>query len=53
MLSIEQCKQYLPKGDYTDEQIDHIRQSLYQMADLFITEYINTKKAKTNKATEQ
>ena len=34
----------LSKGDYTDDQIEHIRQSLYQMADLFITEYINSKR---------
>ena len=52
MLSIEECKKYLHNGNYTDEQVEQIRQSLYQLADLFITEYIKTKKAKTNKATQ-
>ena len=29
----------------TDEQVEQIRDSLYQLADLFIREYIKTKKA--------
>lgn len=47
MLSVQECKQHLRKGDFTDEQVEQIRDSLYQLADLFITEYIKTKKAKT------
>ena len=66
MLSVQECKQYLRKGDFTagltgagtsehprsaredvltDEQVEQLRDSLYQMADLFIAEYIKTKKA--------
>ena len=45
MLSVEECKKYLHGGNYTDEQVEHIRQSLYQLAGLFITEYIKDKKA--------
>jgi len=45
MLSVQECKQHLRKGDFTDEQVEQIRDSLYQLADLFIKEYIKTKKA--------
>jgi hypothetical protein len=45
MLSIQECKPYLRKGDFTDGQVEQIRDSLYQLADLFIAEYIKTKKA--------
>ena len=44
MLSVQECKQYLRKGDFTDEQVEQIRDNLYQLADLFIAEYIKTKK---------
>lgn len=48
MLSVQECKQHLHKGDFTDEQVEQIRDSLYQLADLFIAEYIKTKKAEKN-----
>lgn len=48
MLSIQECKTYLRKGDFTDSQVEQIRDSLYQLADLFIAEYIKTKKAGKN-----
>lgn len=45
MLSVQECKQCLRKGDFTDEQVAQLRDSLYQTADLFIAEFIKTKKA--------
>jgi hypothetical protein len=45
MLSVQECKRYLHKGEFSDEQVEQIRDSLYQLADLFIREYIKTKKA--------
>lgn len=53
MLSVKECKQYLHPGNYTDEQIEHIRDSLYQLADLFITEYIGAKKLHTKPMTHE
>ncbi len=50
MLSVEECKKYLRNGNYTDEQVEQIRQGLYQLADLFITEYIKDKKAEKTMA---
>ena len=66
MLSVQECKRYLRKGDFTagltgtgtsehprstredvltDAQVEQIRDSLYQLADLFIAEYIKAKKS--------
>jgi hypothetical protein len=28
MLSVQECKQYLRKGDFTDEQVEQLRDSL-------------------------
>lgn len=46
MLSVEQCKKYLKRGDYSEEQIETIRTGLYQLADIFITEYFESKNKK-------
>lgn len=40
MLSVEQCKKYLKDGDYTKQEIEEIRDSLYQLAEILVTEYI-------------
>ena len=45
MLSVQECKRYLRQGEFSDERVEQIRDSLYQLADLFIREYIKTKKA--------
>ncbi len=43
MLSVQECKKYI-KNEYSQEQIQEIRQGLYQLADLFIDEYLKKKK---------
>ena len=44
MLSVEQCKKHLANNDYTDEQIEEIRENLYQLANVFVEEYLQSKK---------
>ena len=46
MLSVEQCKKYLNSGGYTDQQIEEIRERLYQLARMLIEEYLKTKARK-------
>ena len=51
MLSTEQCKKYLKGADYTIEQIERIKDSLYQAAEILVAQYINDRnndKQKTN-----
>ncbi len=43
MLSVEQCKKYLPVGKYTDEEIEQMRDNLYQLADILVEEYLKNK----------
>jgi hypothetical protein len=43
MLSVEQCKRYIPKGKYTDEQIEQIRDSLYQLTEILVDSYLKNK----------
>ncbi len=43
-LSIEQCKQYLPRGRYTDAQVEEMRDSLYQLAGILVEEHLKTRK---------
>jgi hypothetical protein len=43
MLSIEKCKKYLNDNSYTDEEIEVIRSSLYQAAELLINKFIEDK----------
>lgn len=40
MLSVEQCKKYLPSGKYTDEKIEQMRDSLYQLAEILVEDFI-------------
>ena len=42
MLSIEECKKYL-NDTYTDEEVEEIRKSLYQAAELLIDKFIEDK----------
>ena len=43
-LSIEQCKKLLKEKNYTDEQIEEIRDGLYHLASLLVDEYLAKKK---------
>jgi hypothetical protein len=47
MLSVEECRKYLKEADYTQKQIEEMRDSLYQLAELLVTEYV--KKMGVNK----
>lgn len=40
MLSVEQCKKYLPAGKYTDEEIERMRDELYQVAEILVDDFI-------------
>lgn len=42
-LSIEQCRKYLKNCEYTDEQVEEIRDSLYQLANVLVDDYLNKK----------
>ncbi len=42
MLSIEECKKYF-NDTYTDEEVEEIRKSLYQAAELLIDKFIEDK----------
>jgi len=39
MLSLEDCKKYI-KTPHTDEEILQIRNSLYQLADIYLENYL-------------
>jgi len=39
MLSLEDCKKYI-KTPHTDEEILQIRDSLYQLANIFLENYL-------------
>ena len=43
MLSVEQCKKYLPAGQYTDEEIEQMRDELYQVAEILVEDFIKQK----------
>jgi len=46
MLSAEQVKKLLPSGHYTDEQIEEIRDSIYQLATIMVNDYVAQKEQK-------
>ena len=46
MLSIQQCKKYLNDCRYTEQEIEDIRDTLYQPAQLLVDRYIEKKQTK-------
>jgi len=40
-LSVTECKKYLPTDGYTDEEVEKIRDCLYQLAQLAIDDYFS------------
>ncbi len=52
MLSTEQCKKYLKGGNYTDNEIEEIRNSLYQTAEILIEQYVKDKNNDNRKASQ-
>lgn len=53
MLSVQECKQYLPPGRYTDEEVEKIRTSLYQLAEILVSGFIAHKKPQAETKTEK
>jgi len=42
MLSVEKCKEFLKGREYTAQEVEEIRDSLYQLANILVLEYIDT-----------
>ena len=42
MLSVEECKKLLG-GNYSEEEISKIRDTLYQVANILVQNYLETK----------
>lgn len=40
MLSVERCKKHLKNCNYTDKEIEEIRNSLYQAAEILVEQFI-------------
>jgi hypothetical protein len=45
MLSVDKCKKVLG-SNYCDDDISKIRETLYQMANILVKQYIETKEKK-------
>ena len=46
MLSVEHCEKYFKDSDYEKEEIENIRESLYQFAEILVGDYIERNKKK-------
>ena len=44
MLSVEQCKKFLVENNYENQEVEEIKDCLYQIAELIITDYMELKK---------
>ena len=49
MISIERCRKYLKERDYSDEETQKIRDSLYQLGEMLFDEFIHKKNTKTSR----
>jgi len=45
MFSIQQCKKYLKNPEYSEQQIEGIRDSLYQLADILVDNWLKKRDA--------
>ena len=52
MLTVERCKKYLKGSNYTDKEIEEIRNSLYQVAEILTEQYIKDKDNGNRKASQ-
>lgn len=44
MISIEECRKLIPReGEFTDEQIEEIRETLYGLAEISLEDYFKEK----------
>lgn len=46
MLSVNQCMKYFKKGTFTEEEMEEIRDSLYQLANIIMDDRDLMEKAK-------
>ncbi len=53
MLSVGECRKYLKDNYYTDEEVEEIRDSLCQAAELLIGKYTDEKKMHNKKIIEK
>ncbi len=52
MLSVKKCKAILNDNSYTDKEIEEIRNSLYQAAELLIDKFVKDRKDNGRKVIE-
>ncbi len=50
MLSVEQCKNYLP--GYSDDKVEEVRDSLYQLAGIAIDNYSKSRSTRQRPSAE-
>lgn len=43
MFSMEECKKYLKSNNYTNAEIEEIKETLYTLASIAVTEFIAKK----------
>ena len=46
MLSVEQCKRHIKKGSIKEKELEEHRDSLYQLANILVDQYIEDRKLK-------
>lgn len=44
MLTLEQCRIYLGKNDYSNIEVEEIRENLYQFAEIFVQDFIENQR---------
>ena len=52
MLTVERCKKYLKGSNYADKDVEEIRNSLYQTAEILIEQYVKDKNNDNRKASQ-
>ena len=50
MLSVEHCEKYFKDSDYEKEEIENIRDFLYQFAEVLVGDYLERNKKKKIKS---
>jgi len=48
MLSVEKCKEFLKGREYTAQEIEEMRDSLYQLATILVDSHIKNKMGNKN-----
>lgn len=50
MLSVDQCRQYLENASVEAEDVEKVRESLYQLANILVDEFIRTGRSRSGNA---